>query len=253
MQYTANQANGNEKTEFFSGLLDSWMTSTRPQIAQQVAAFIEAEGGSVGVFELPEIANTRATLRATELYLSAVFGWARGHRKAREILVVLEEAHTVIPETVMYGFDKGETHAVVARMAQIALQGRKYGVGLLLVSQRTALVSKTLLSQCNTCICFAMYDKTGLEYLASVFASEHVRAIPNLRFRQAIAIGKAIKCDRPVVFEIPFDQKKRDASEALNRTLRPMPAAIPAPTELAQNVTDSTQGESGTPSPKPPP
>lgn len=218
---------GKYKSEGEKAALDGWMIKARRDIEKQVSEFIESSGAAVGIFELPGIANTRATLRATELYLSAIFAWARKHRRAREILIVLEEAHTVIPESVMFGFDKGETQAVVARMAQIALQGRKFGVGLLLVSQRTALVSKTLLSQCNTCISFAMYDKTGLDYLASVFASEHVRAIPNLQFRQGIAFGKAIKSDRPIIFEIPFDQKKKDASEALNKTLASASTEVP--------------------------
>lgn len=227
---------GQYKSEAEKKALDDWMAKARPEVEKQAAAFIEANGGGVGVFELPDIANTRATLRATELYLSAIFAWARGHRKAKEIVVVLEEAHTVIPESVMFGFDKGETQAVVARMAQIALQGRKYGVGMLLVSQRTALVSKTLLSQCNTCICFAMYDKTGLEYLESVFASAHAKAIPNLRFLQGIAFGKAIKSDRPVIFEVPEDPKKREASEALNKTLVAPPADAPsAPAALGSD------------------
>jgi len=211
---------GQYKSEAEKKALDNWMAEALPDVEKRVATFIESDGPAVGIFELEDIANTRATLRATELYLSAIFSWARAHRRAREIVIVLEEAHTVIPETVMFGFDKGETQAVVGRMAQIALQGRKYGVGLLLVSQRTALVSKTLLSQCNTTICFAMYDKTGLDYLASVFASEHVRAIPNLRFLQAIAFGKAIKSERPIIFEIPINLEKQRASEALDKKLK---------------------------------
>ena len=209
---------GQYKSESEKRALDDWMTQARPEVEQRISEFVGSDGASVGIFELEDIVNTRATLRATELYLSAFFAWVREIRRAREIVVVLEEAHTVIPEMVMFGFDKGETLAVVGRMSQIALQGRKYGVGLLLVSQRTALVSKTLLSQCNTTISFAMYDKTGLDYLASVFAYEHVRAIPNLRFLQGIAFGKAIKSDRPVVFEIPNDPEKLKASIALNKS-----------------------------------
>lgn len=196
--------------------LHQWVSANREQVQQTVAAFMENDEQSVGIFELPDIANTRATLRATEMYITAVFAWAKAHRRAREVLVVLEEAHTVVPEWNLFRYDKADTDSVVGRMAQIALQGRKYGVGLLLVSQRTALVSKTLLSQCNTCITFAMYDKTGLDYLASVFASEHVRAIPNLRFLQGVAFGKAVKSERPVIFDVPFDPTKREASEALN-------------------------------------
>lgn len=207
--------------------LHEWVVRRRMDVVANVAAFMTAAETSVGIFDLPDIANTRATLRATEMYISAIFAWAKSNRKARDVVVVLEEAHTVVPETSLYRNDKADTDAVVGRMAQIALQGRKFGVGLLLVSQRTALVSKTLLSQCNTAICFAMYDKTGLDYLASVFASEHVRAIPNLRFLQGVAFGKAIKSERPIIFEIPDDPRKREASLALNKPLAP-PAVAPA-------------------------
>lgn len=208
--------------------LHEWVESNQDSVNTTVATFLSSDTGQVGIFDLPDIANSRASLRATEMYISAIFAWAKKNRKARDVVVVLEEAHTVVPEMNAFGFDKADTTAVVARMAQIALQGRKYGVGLLLVSQRTALVSKTLLSQCNTSICFAMYDKTGLDYLSSVFASEHVRAIPNLRFLQGIAFGKAIKSERPIIFEIPKDLKKSEASKALNKK-PPAPTASTAP------------------------
>ena len=77
------------------------------------------------IFELSEISNTRATLRATEMYLSEIFKWAQKNRGGK-ILLVLEEAHTIIPEINLYGHDKVDTAAVVGRMSQIALQGRKY-------------------------------------------------------------------------------------------------------------------------------
>ncbi len=111
-------------------------------------------------------------------------------------------------------FDRSS--AAIGRIGQIALQGRKYGVGLLLVSQRTALVSKTVLSQCNTYFTHALVDKTSLEYLSGVYSSEHVRAIPNLRFLEFLAHGKAVKSERPLLAKRDFDQKKADASKALD-------------------------------------
>ena len=56
--------------------------------------------------------------------------WARQHRRARQIMLVLEEAHTIVPETFGAGFDY-DTQWVVSCIGQIALQGRKYGVGCL--------------------------------------------------------------------------------------------------------------------------
>jgi uncharacterized protein len=195
-------------------LLD-YLAEARPAVQVAVDTFLSEPDGSVGIFELEDIANTRATLRATEMMLSEVFGWARNNRQARKILLILEEAHTIIPEVNFYGYDKSETSAVVGRMSQIALQGRKYGVGLLLVSQRTALVSKTVLSQCNTVFSFALVDRTGLDYLQNVYSSQHVLLLPNLRPRQMVAFGKGVRTDRPVVVEIPFDPEKQQAAEDL--------------------------------------
>src|SRR5262249_34904320 len=99
---------------------------------------------------------------------------------------------------------------------------------LLLISQRTALVSKTLLSQCNTVLSFAMYDETGLKYLANVFSAQHVSAIPNLKRYQALALGKGIKSERPVIFQIAEDPAKKKASEELNKQWKPIEVAAPA-------------------------
>ena len=153
------------------------------------------------------------------MYLSAIMDWARNNRKAQQILIVLEEAHTIIPEAYGSGFDN-DTQWVVGRIGQIALQGRKYGVGLLLVSQRTALVSKTILSQCNTYLTHSLVDKTSLDYLNGVYNSEHVQVIPNLRPREFLAHGKAVKSERPIVVRVDFDPQKEKASQALNKSIK---------------------------------
>jgi len=198
--------------------LKKFVDSIKDPVMQSVENFLSSDGPSLGIFELPEITNTKATLRATELYLSSIMDWARRHRRARRILIVLEEAHTIIPETAGSGFDY-DTQWVVGRISQIALQGRKYGVGLLVISQRTALVSKSILSQCNTYFTFSLMDKTSLDYLSNVYSPEHVRSIPNLRFLEAIAYGKAVRSERPLLIKLEYDEAKKNASDALSKTL----------------------------------
>jgi hypothetical protein len=205
--------------------LKKFIDGIRPQVRLQVDAFLKKAGAGLGVFELAEITNTKATLRTTELYLSEIMDWARKNRKARSVLIVLEEAHTIIPEAYASGFD-AETQWVVGRIGQIALQGRKYGVGLLLVSQRTALVSKTVLSQCNTLFTHTLVDKTSLDFLSGVFGPEHVRVLPNLRFLDFIAHGKAVKSERPVLARRAFDPSKLQQDQALN---------VHLPNEIAKN------------------
>jgi len=212
--------------------LQKFLDAVKPQVVKQIEGFLTNDDSRLGIFELAEITNTKATLRTTELYLSAIMDWARKNRKAERILIVLEEAHTIIPEAYGSGFD-AETQWVVGRIGQIALQGRKYGVGLLLVSQRTALVSKTILSQCNTYFTHALVDKTSLEYLGSVYSAEHVRAIPNLRFLEFLAHGRAVKSEQPLLARREFDQKKADASRALDVKKKAKAADAPEPGGIA--------------------
>jgi uncharacterized protein len=145
--------------------------------------------------------------------------WARENRRARQIMIVLEEAHTIIPETFSSGFDS-DTQWVVSRIGQIALQGRKYGVGLMVVTQRTALVSKTVLSQCNTFFTHSLIDQTSLTFLEGVYSHQHTRLIPNLPNLHFLAFGKALRAERPVLLSRKFDPKKKEASDLLKRPLK---------------------------------
>jgi hypothetical protein len=212
--------------------LDGSLKTMRQGIAGDVHEFLTREEGNLAILELAEIANSKATLRLTELYLSEIMNWARNHRKARQVLIVLEEAHTIIPETVGSGFDNG-TQWVVGRIGQIALQGRKYGVGLLVVSQRTALVSKTILSQCNTFLTHSLIDQTSLKFLESVYSHEHARSIPNLGQFEFLAFGKALKTERPILLKKEFDENKKAASEKLKQKLPDASESKKAPPGIA--------------------
>jgi uncharacterized protein len=220
--------------------LKEGIEALRKSTAQQVTQFLESKDNNLAVLELSEITNTKATLRFTELYLSTIMSWAREHRRARQVMIVLEEAHTIVPEVFGSGFDS-ETQYVVSRIGQIALQGRKYGVGLLIVTQRTALVSKTILSQCNTFFTHTLIDQTSLTFLESVYSSQHTRLIPNLRKFEYLAYGKALKAERPILLRREFDQAKKDASDALRRPLQDVALVEPA-LEIIAEVSDEMTG-----------
>lgn len=184
-------------------ILRNFTTCLRNDIDSRVAMFLEGPS-SLGVFSLPSISNTKATLQATEIYLTSLFKYNRSKATERQrVLVVLEEAHTVVPEAGTMGLGDFDSKGMVAKIAQIALQGRKYDVGLLIIAQRTATVSKTVLTQCNTMISFSSFDKTGLEFLSNVYGAEHTAKISNLLPFQALAFGKGINSERPVVVQMP--------------------------------------------------
>lgn len=198
------------------GWLQKLMTDIRESVTPELDAFLLGSDLRVGILDLPEITNSRIGLRLAEVYLSSVFEWARNHRQQRKILVVLEEAHSIAPERSMFGNDKGETQAVVERISQLALQGRKYGVGILVASQRTALISKTVLSQCATIIAHKLVDQTSLSYLENVFGSRYVELVPKLKHRFAVGFGPGILSENPVVIEFPLSEAKLNASRALD-------------------------------------
>jgi len=183
----------------------------RTDIDGKVKGFLDGED-TIGIFTMPSISNTKATIQATEIYLSSIFKYGREITEDKQqILVVLEEAHTVIPEASTMGLGDYDSRGMVAKIAQIALQGRKYEVGLLVISQRTATVSKTVLTQCNTVITFASFDQTGIAFLSNIYGEEHTSKISNLPFLHALAFGKGIKSERPVVVELPFDESMNDS------------------------------------------
>jgi hypothetical protein len=93
-------------------------------------------------------------------------------------------------------------------------------------------VSKTILSQCNTFLTHSLIDQSSLTFLESVYGAQHVRSIPNLGRFQFLAAGKAIKAERPILLGRPFDQAKKDASDAL-RQPPPAPQDVRQP---AQNI-----------------
>jgi len=186
----------------------------RADVAKNLAEFLEskADERKLGIITLNEVSNTKATLFITELYMTCLLNFARNHAdKCPHVLLVVEEAHTVMPEANTMGLGDFDSKGLVAKIAQIALQGRKYHVGLLVIAQRTATVSKTVLTQCNTMISFSCFDDTSLGFFENFFGKTHTETIPNLQFLQAVMFGKGVKSQRPIIVQIPFDPKKAQA------------------------------------------
>ena len=172
------------------------------QLSGYVSTFIEGEP-NLGLFELPALSNTLFILEFTQYFFESVFNYAKAN-EGKKICLVLEEAHTIVPETGFLGDlgDYGSTKALVNKMSQIALQGRKYGVGLMIIAQRTANVSKTVLTQCNTIICFQAFDETSFTFLGNYIGKDLVQTLPNLKKYQAVVTGKAIKSNIPMIVDL---------------------------------------------------
>lgn len=114
--------------------------------------------------------------------------------------VVYEEAHSLTPEFNSVVVKDDNSHA--NGTAKVILQGRKYGLGCIIVTQRTANVTKSILNQCNTIFALRVFDDTGKSFLENYIGKDYSDTLPTLEERHAIAIGKGIGLKQPVILQL---------------------------------------------------
>ena len=124
----------------------------------------------------------------------------RGKDLPARLCIVFEEAHSLIPEWNQVAQQSDTSQ--VNRAARTILQGRKFGMGALIITQRTANVTKTILNQCNTIFALQSFDQTGLDFLKNYMGEEYAHAISTLPIRHAILVGKASSSTRPLLFSV---------------------------------------------------
>ncbi|HNR13180.1 MAG TPA: DUF87 domain-containing protein [Thermodesulfobacteriota bacterium] len=114
--------------------------------------------------------------------------------------LIYEEAHSLIPEwnAVANEGDKAATNGT----AKAILQGRKFGLGCLVITQRTANVTKSILNQCNTVFALRVFDSTGMEFLRNYIGEDYAGVLSTLEDRHAIFFGRASSCNDPVLIQL---------------------------------------------------
>jgi len=123
-------------------------------------------------------------------------GETNGTTLATPTFIVIEEAHNFAPRST-------DDHVCLSRsiLRKIAREGRKFGVGLCLVSQRPNKLDQDILSQCNTQIIMKMMNPSDQEYIRQSVESvteDVVRDLPSLGRGEAIIVGSAINFPVPV-------------------------------------------------------
>ncbi|HLV41315.1 MAG TPA: ATP-binding protein, partial [Brumimicrobium sp.] len=113
-------------------------------------------------------------------------------RGTMPIVIALEEAQNYIPEK-----DRKEKESVSKRVFErIAREGRKYGVSLLVLSQRPSELSKTVLSQCNSFIVHRLQNPEDQKYvkqLVSAANEDILQQLPILPQQHVVIMGDAVR------------------------------------------------------------
>ena len=144
-------------------------------------------------------------------------------------MLVVEEAHNFCPER---GFDKTASTDI---LRTIASEGRKFGLGLMVISQRPARIDKNVLSQCNTQVIMKMTNPNdlkaiskGLEGISSEVEEELKRLPPG--------VGMLVSNDieHPILVDIRV-RKSKHGGEA-GKMVRPMPVQEESSVEEPKRV-----------------
>lgn len=145
-------------------------------------------------------------------------------RNRLPVNLVLEEAHRYVAE-------RPSGHAIDASriFERIAKEGRKYGLFLMVASQRPSELSKTVLSQCSNFVVHRIQNPDDLQHIRQMtpFVSDSVmKRLPSLPKQHALIFGNAVNL--PTTFKVRDVKPKPKSDDAAIRDLwfRPIGAEV---------------------------
>lgn len=140
------------------------------------------------------------------------------------LLLVYEEAHKYVPHS-----DLARFRASKLSIERIAKEGRKYGVTLLLSSQRPSEISETIFSQCSNFLAMRLTNPSDQSYVARLLPDtlgNLCDKLPTLGAGEALLIGESVvmpslvkvqRCDpQPSSTDIPYYQLWKEEWKQLN-------------------------------------
>ena len=130
--------------------------------------------------------------------------------RERPLLVVLEEAHGYLGQ--------GDAGPAAAAGRRIVKEGRKYGVGAMIVSQRPAEIDATILSQCGTIFAMRLSNSSDRAHVIGVVTDNLeglLSTLPVLRTGEAIIVGEAVHLPVRTLIDPPGKNRRPDSSDPL--------------------------------------
>lgn len=116
------------------------------------------------------------------------------------VMIVCEEAHNYIPQK-----DDAAYRSSRKSLERIAKEGRKYGLSLMVVSQRPSEVSETIFAQCNNFLSLRLTNNADQNYVRRLFPDNSggiTDVLPNLAPGECVVVGDAVLL--PAVVQMPL-------------------------------------------------
>ena len=116
------------------------------------------------------------------------------------VMIVCEEAHNYIPQR-----DDAAYRSSRKSLERVAKEGRKYGLSLMVVSQRPSEVSETIFAQCNNFLALRLTNNADQNYVRRLFPDNSngiTDILPNLAPGECVVVGDAVLL--PAVVQMPL-------------------------------------------------
>ena len=194
------------KDDRLSFMMKSWDGGDDPM--PSVLAQILGDGAAVRIVDLSgvpnEVAGTASAAVARTLF-SVKIWQSIEERETSPAVLVCEEAHRYVPNS-----GEAQYEAAQSAIKRVAKEGRKYGIGLFLVSQRPSEVETTVLSQCNSWIVLRITNEADRAHVRGVLSDSMewlTKMLSGLRRREAIFVGQvAMLPSRIMIRSLDDDQ-----------------------------------------------
>ncbi len=152
--------------------------------------------------------DVRPTVAAQIGRLAFEFNYWNPQYREFPILLICEEAHAYIPRE-----SQSQYAGSRKSMERIAKEGRKYGVGLAVISQRPHEVSETVLAQCGTFLCLRITNPGDQNYVRCLVPEgerDLVDILAGLGRGEALALGEAVPLPTRLQFYKPDPKPNSD-------------------------------------------
>jgi len=137
--------------------------------------------------------GTLASPAEQSIVAASVLGHLWRHRHERQpILIVADEAHNICPQEPVDNLETAATsHAI-----KIAGEGRKFGLYLLVATQRPSKIHANVLSQCDNLVLMKMNSASDLEHISQIFSQAPATFLdqsPHFAQGECLLAGKMVR------------------------------------------------------------
>ncbi|MEM5811473.1 MAG: ATP-binding protein [Candidatus Aenigmatarchaeota archaeon] len=208
LEVERSRINENVKAPMLSSLENLALTNLFDKVSFPVLEE-EVKPSKILNFDISQTTSLRKKQTFVSLLLRNLFN-LRIANKIPPAIIFIEESHQFAPE------QEDKFNALSKGIIEtIAREGRKFGLSLVLISQRPIQLSKTALSQCDTKIIMHLSNPYDIDHVGR---SVEQLSSEELSMLTSLSIGEAFVCGEVVRFPILVKIKEKTISSAISKS-----------------------------------